>query len=326
VIRRRLVQVIALTVVAACVSIGLSISAKTVNAACDPAKAACAFAPLPEPKPSTIDLAEISKIDLDALPLVPKITDQVQLIYQQGVKNGNNIHVFSKVGDCMTATDDFMKPYAGTDYSLGAYTSLDKVIKFFANVPVSKDSKLDSFGNPGLADTSGFNAASVLDPMWSDPKVCKADDGPLSCEYGTSKPGIALIMFGTNDMKSIKPEQFDFYLRRVVVQTVNAGIIPILSTFPVQPGLEKESVLYNQITAKIAADYDLPLINLYLGLKPLEHHGVDPVVTTHMTKPESGKSGDLTEDGLKYGFNTRNLLTLQALEAVLQGLKPSPLQ
>jgi hypothetical protein len=297
----------------------------TVKAVCDPVEASCKFTPLAAPKLVKLDLAEIGKIDLDTLPLVPEVTDQVQLIYTEGVKKGNNIHVFSKVGDCMTATEDFMRPYAASGYSLGEYESLEAVIKFFAKVPASADGKLDSFANVGLANTSGFNAASVLDPIWADPAVCGTDDS-LSCEYNVSKPGISLIMFGTNDMKSIQPDQFDFYLRRVVVQTANSGIIPILSTFPVQPGLEKESLLFNQITAKIAADYDLPLINLYLGLKPLEHQGVDPVNTTHMTKPENGKAGDLTKEALQYGFNMRNLLTLQTLEVVLKGLNPSPLK
>ena len=292
---------------------------------CDPVKGTCKFTALPEPKPVKLNEAEIARIDLTTLPLVPKITEHIKAIYQEGLKKGNNIHVFSKVGDCMTATDDFLKPFSEAGYSLGDYGSLAKVIKFFEKDLVG-DTKLNSFANPGQAATSGFNAAGVLDSIWSDPKVCKPDESPLRCEYRIAKPGIALIMFGTNDMKSIQPDQFDFYLRRVVVQTANAGIIPVLSTFPVQPGLEKQSVLYNQITARIAADYDLPLINLYLGLKPLPNQGVDPVNTTHMTKPEKGTTGDLTKDSLTAGYNTRNLLTLQTLEAVLDAIDPTLLE
>jgi hypothetical protein len=130
-------------------------------------------------------------------------------------------------------------------------------------------------------------------------------------------------MFGTNDIKSIKPDDFDLYLRRVVVETINNGTIPILSTFPIQPGLEDKSKLYNQITVQIATDYDVPLVNLYLALQPLPNHGVDPKINSHMTKPADGKTGSLTKDDLQAGYNMRNLLTLQALGAVLAKVDPT---
>jgi len=301
--------------------------ASTPTPTCDPAKAPCKFTPLPEPKASKLDQAAVQKIDLTAYPTIPTITDHVLVIYQEGLRKGNNLQVFSKVGDCMTATDDFMKPFAGNTYDLGDYSSLAATIKYFVGVPahgpkaVAPDN-YDSFANPGIAAVSGFNAATVQDPLLPDPKVCQGDDS-LTCEYRVSKPGIALIMFGTNDIKSISAKDFDLYLRRVIVQTINDGIIPILSTFPVQPGLEDKSLLYNQVTVKIATDYDIPLINLWLALKPLQHQGVDPENNTHMTKPADGNAGNLTSGGLQFGFNVRNLLTLQTLTAVLQKINPA---
>src|SRR5262249_37292711 len=161
------------------------------------------------------------------------------------------------------ATGSFLRPFSGGDYNLGTYSSLDKVIKLIVGVPAhGPDAKapdnLDSFANPGLGAYSGFNAATVQDPAFSDTtKGCKADESSLSCEYRLSKPGIAFIMFGTNDIKSIKPDDFYLYLRKVVVQTINNGTIPVLSTFPTQPGLEDKSLLYNQITVQVAHDYDV---------------------------------------------------------------------
>ena len=291
---------------------------------CEPGKSPCSFAPLPEPQAGKFDLAVTAKIDLKSYPLVPQIpADHVRAIYQEGVRRGNNPRVFSKVGDCMTATPDFLEPIGKGDYALDTYTSLKKIIDVYAGVPArGKDAAFDSFTNPGLAATSGFNAAGVLDAIWADPKWCSADESPLTCEYRVSKPSIALIMFGTNDIKSIKPDEFDFYLRRVVVQTANAGIIPVLSTFPMQPGLTDKSILYNQITVKIAADYDLPLINLWLALEPLPNKGVDPVNTTHMTKAASGHSASFVEADLQAGYNVRNLATLQTLEALLKVIQP----
>jgi hypothetical protein len=79
---------------------------------------------------------------------------------------------------------------------------------------------------------------------------------------------------------------------------------------------------------QIAADYDIPLINLWLAFEPLPNKGIDPANSTHMTIPASGNTANFTEADLKAGYNMRNLLTLQTLEAVLKmvdpdGFKPS---
>src|SRR5689334_16647435 len=96
--------------------------ATTPTPTCDPAKSTCKFATLPVPKTSKLDQAAVEKINLDSYPLIPTIDDHVLLIYQEGMKKGNNLHVFSKDGDCMTATPDFMSPYAHNDnYDLGDY-------------------------------------------------------------------------------------------------------------------------------------------------------------------------------------------------------------
>ncbi len=305
-----------------------AVLAPTATPPCDPTQTTCTFTPLPEPKTSSYNQAEVQKIDLTTLPLIPKIDNHILVWFQEGKKKNNNMHVFSKVGDCMTDSPNFLRPFSSGDYNLGDYSSLDKIIKLFVGVPAyGPDAKapdnLDSFGNPGQANYSGFTTAQVLDPGLSDPKYCKADESPLTCEYRLAKPGIAFVMFGTNDIKGLKPDEFDLYLRKVIVQTINNGTIPVLSTFPTQPGLVDQSLLYNQITVKIAQDYDVPLINLWLALKPLPNQGVDPNNNSHMTMPDDGHAGYFTSDDLKAGFNVRNLLTLQTLEAVLEKIDPS---
>jgi hypothetical protein len=295
------------------------------QSACNPEP--CQFAKLPPPKQTKLDEAAIAKIDLEKYPIVPEINDYVKAIYAEGKQRGLNARIFSKVGDCMTATPDFLEPIGKGDYTLGKYTSLQKVIAYYAGVPArDKDFKLDSFANPGLAATSGFNAATVLDPIFADPAWCKSNESSLACEYRVSKPSIAVIMFGTNDLTSITAEQFEFYLRRVVVETHNAGIIPVLSTFPVQPSFIDNSLLYNKITAKVATEYNIPMINLWLALKPLKHGGVDPEYPTHMTKPTSGRSASFEETDLESGYNVRNLATLQTLEAILKVIEPDALK
>ena len=176
---------------------------------------------------------------------------------------------------------------------------------------------LDSFANLGMAATSGFNAAGVLDATWADPAWCNADELPLACEVRLSNPAFAFVMFGTNDLRSLTPAQFDFYLRQVVVETVNAGVLPIVVTFPNQPGHEERSMLYNRVVAQVAMDYRLPLLNLWRAFEPLPNGGIDPAEPTHMTSPASGNAASFSEADLQAGHNLHNLLSLQALEALL---------
>jgi hypothetical protein len=297
------------------------VSAPAPVAAQDPAT----YSELPQPEPGQYDEAAVTAIDLEAVPIVPVLEDTdmaeyIRAIYEEGIGRGNNGAIFSKVGDCMTATPNFMEGFTPGNYDLGEYTdTLQPVLDRFTGVPVrGPEFGKDSFTNPSLAAASGFNVAGVLDPIWNDPTVCDVNASPLACEFGISKPSMAIIMFGTNDLRSLTPEDFDLYLRRVVVETVNAGVVPILSTFPEQASQVERSILLNQITVDVAADYNVPLMNLWLALDTLPNKGVDPEDTTHMTAPEDGATANLTEDYLQYGANMRNLVTLQALAEVLK--------
>lgn len=277
---------------------------------------------LTPPEPGDFDPESVSEIDVSAYPLMPELTDHAREIYEAGLEAGNNPQVFSKVGDCMTAAEAFLTPFGLDNYDLGDYGDLQDVVDYFDAVPArGGDWELDSFANPGLATASGFNTASVLDAIWSNPEWCDANESPLSCEYRVSRPLFSLIMFGTNDTFFIEPEFFDYYLRLIVLETINQHIVPVLYTFPTRPEYPEKSELFNQIIIKIAADYDLPLINLWLGLQELPNGGVDEIETIHLTVPADGTStGVFTEDTLQTGYTYRNLITLQALDVLLDAL------
>jgi hypothetical protein len=159
--------------------------------------------------------------------------------------------------------------------------------------------------------------AGPLDSTWSDPQVCKAGESPLACEYRTHKPSIAIIMFGTNDVTYTAPDAFNFYLRTIVNQTLDAQVLPVLSTFPTRPEDPTKSLLLNRVVVKVATEYDVPLINLSRALEPLPHHGVDPADTIHLSVPADKRVDIFDAAHLQAGFTVRNLVTLQALEAVL---------
>jgi hypothetical protein len=296
----------------------------------EPAATSTSTSAIQRPAPPVLgefDPASVSGIKLSDYPIIPEIKPAARLIYQAGLARGNNPHVFSKLGDCMTAGTAveppyFLVPFSKGKYDLGKYGSLQAVIDQFAGVPARGNGwKLDSFATIGFAAAGGFNIAGPLDPTWADPKWCEAGESPAACEYRVSQPSLALIMFGTNDVNFTEAEAYDFYLRTLVIQTLDRDILPILSTFPPRPENPEKSLLLNQIVVRVAEAYGIPLINLTQALEPLPNHGVNPENTTQLSIPADERVDVFTEANLQTGFTVRNLVTLQTLEAVLRAVK-----
>jgi hypothetical protein len=250
-------------------------------------------------------------------PILPQMTDYTHQIYRRGLEMGNRPQVFSKVGDCMTADLNlFLGRFGTKNYNLREFSYLQPLVDYYSQFPPRDDAQ-NSFRMQSYATETGFNASSVEDPVWLSGKVCPRGDTPLSCEYRLSKPAIAIIMFGTNDIGALSPVQFDYFLRLVTFDTIDRGIIPLLSTFPGYPGREERANLINQIIIQIGRDYDVPVLNLYLALEPLPDHGRNPK-SMYLSWVPNRLTSDFTEGNLKYGHTMRNLVTLEALNILWQ--------
>jgi hypothetical protein len=301
-------------------------------AACQPAATPSPTAPPPAALPTIVspplpaldafDPASVADIDLAAYPVIPAISDNARAIYAAGLARGNNPGVFSKLGDCMTENPYFLVTFDDGDYNLGEYTSLASVLSHYAQAPArSADWTKNSFATIGLAAASGFNIAGPLDATWADPAWCKGGESPAACEFRWAQPSVAVIMFGTNDVSFTDPATYNYFLRTLVAETIDHGVLPLLNTFPTRPEDPEKSLLLNRIVVRVAEDYDIPLVNLNQALEPLPHHGVDPNDTIHLSVPADQQVDYFTPEHLQSGFTMRNLVTLQALEAVLEAVK-----
>jgi uncharacterized protein YraI len=256
----------------------------------------------------SFDPSTVAGIDLAAVPIVGHATATARALFLKGRDMGRNPNVLAKVGDCSTEHWYFLKQLSWGQYDLGQYGGLQGVIDHFSG----------SFAYDSMASHNGYNANSVMDPAWADPSVCQADESPLDCEYRVHNASVAVIMFGTSDLLSMSAYEFDFYMREIVRLTEEQGIVPILSTFPGNLNFPNHTVLYNQIVVRIAMDYDLPLINLWLALEALPNHGLESD-GFHLDLPPGDTSCVFTGDNLQNGYPTRNLVTLQTLNAVWRG-------
>ncbi len=221
--------------------------------------------------------------------------------------------VFSKVGDSITANNNFLVPFgtAGA-YDLGKYAYLQGVIDFYSRETART---ANSFANDSLAARTSWRAAHVLDPSRSRPP-CQAGESPLACELRIVRPAAAVILLGTND--AMQPaEDFRNAMRVLAVYCLNRGVLPILTTIPEQPG--RDVAPYNAVLADLAARWELPLIDLHAALAPLPNRGLGPD-NIHLSWVEPAV---FAPQYLRHGMTMRNLLTLQALDAVWKSMPPA---
>lgn len=272
--------------------------------------------------PVLIDPPEIVELTLETAPILPIVSEHALDIYREALAQGRNPQVFSKVGDCMTASPNFLTPLGTGDYDLGDYADLQETVDYFSAVTVREidGAPVNSFSNPGLAAASGCTTAGPLDQTWANPAFCEAGEIPLACEYRVSNPAIALIMFGTNDVYYFDAEKYETYLRSGIEATLDQNVLPVLSTFPTRLDRAEESIDYNRIVVRLAAEYDIPLINLWRALDDLPNDGVNPEDVTHLTVPDDGCLACFDGDHLQYGITVHNLTTLTALEALREAL------
>ena len=246
-------------------------------------------------------LARARAIHLDAYPVIPAPAG-ASAIFRRGQILGRDAHALSKVGDCNSVDWFFLQPFGQDQYALGDYADLQATVDAFSV----------SFTDRSYAAYNGLNARAALDPTWANLTVCRAAELPLLCEYRVHNPGVAIIMFGSNDVLALTPVQFDHALRRVVYETIQAGIIPVMSTFPRYIPLPERTILFNQIVIRVALDFNVPVMNLWLALEPLPGHGIDDD-GYHLNGPITGAGDFASARNLLTGYPMRNLVTLQTL-------------
>ena len=254
-------------------------------------------------------------IDVSAAPVLPEDMGRAIDLFTGATAAGRDPEILSKVGDCNTAGWVFLHPFGEERYMLGNFTELQALIEYYA----------EAFALRTYAAHNGLNVGAVLDPTWAEPSVCQPGESPLDCEYRLHNPSLAVIMFGTNDLLVLNALQFDYFLRRVVQKTIDANVVPLLSTFPEYIAYPERTKTFNQIVLQVATDYDVPVMNLWRALQDLPNAGIAQD-GFHLNGPLTS-AGDLSPENLETGFPMRNLVTLQALDTVwraviLPGIKP----
>lgn len=237
-------------------------------------------------------------------------------IYVRGQSLGNRVNVFSKVGDSLTAGGYFLNAIGWGDYNLRDYAYLAPVVGNFLS-GTARDS--NSFSNTSLAAGNGWATSDVLDPSRANAAFCQPGETPLACEYRVVKPVVALVQFGTNDMARLDIGTYQANLHRIVEISREMGVIPILFTIPPRWGFPDAEKAINQVIISTGRAYGVPVVDYAAAMATLPNNGLSADnVHPSWVPPDAdfGNSADFLPENLRYGYTMKNLLALQALDAV----------
>jgi len=225
-------------------------------------------------------------------PVVPeKIDPSLQKVYERGLVLGNDPHAFSIFGDCQARPAEFFGVFE-TDAIL--FESLAPELQ------ETVDNFTGSFNRESSTAQDGTTPGSLLWAQWHRGDYgCSFAETPVECELRTHHPSFVIIQVGTH-FESRNTE----YLRRVITQLMDAGVVPILATKA--DNREKDERI-NRDMALLASEYDLPLWNFWAAVSELPNRGL-------YTRSDRPLQGDiyLTDEAA----SLHRMTGLEALNAV----------
>ncbi len=251
-------------------------------------------------------------------PFDDPVTDNLRLIYRDGMRRGNQAMAFIKVGDSISASTNYLYAIGEGLYTLtDDYAHLGAIIRYFSLIETSTGR--NSFTQNSAATGVGWAAFAVFEPSLSNPALCAPQEAPMACEFRRVRPAFALVLFGTNDVNYRTPTEFYNDITRIVDYSISNGTIPILSTIPPQPGAWGDVPTLNRVIQSIAEEYAIPYIDYYSALRDLPNNGLT-FDALHPSAPPQGHASTAIFDAvhLRYGYVMRNLLTLEMLNAVVR--------
>ena len=226
------------------------------------------------------------------MPVIPEEIDtSLQRVYQRGLELGNDPHAFSIFGDCQTRPGEFFGIFE-TDPEMVQELSpeLQELVDHFEG----------SFNREAPTTQDGTTPGSLLWTQWHRGEYgCTFSETPVQCELRVHRPSFVIIQVGTH-FESRNTE----YLRRIIQQLLDEGVVPILATKA--DNREKDERI-NRDMSMLAEEYDLPLWNFWAAVSDLPNRGL-------YTRDDRPLQGDiyLTEKAAE----VHRMTGLEALNAV----------
>lgn len=198
-------------------------------------------------------------LDWKDTPVIPTDIDpSLQKVYERGVALGNDPRAFSLFGDCQARPEEF----------LGVFET-DKILfdRLSPQLQETVDNFRGSFNRESPTAQDGTTPGALLWISWHQGKYdCTFAETPVECELRIHRPSFVIIQIGTH-FESRNTE----YLRKIIEQLIEEGVIPILAT---KADNREKDERVNEDMALLASEYDLPLWNFWAAVSGLPNHGL----------------------------------------------------
>jgi hypothetical protein len=193
-----------------------------------------------------------------SLPVIPLIGSNLSEIYQRGLTLGNDPHAFSIFGDCQSRPNEFFGIFETDPLVFQSLSpELQQTVGNFTG----------SFNRESPTSQDGTTPGALLWTQWHRGEYgCGLSETPVQCELRIHRPSFVLIQIGTH-FESRNTE----YLRTIINQLLNAGVVPILATKADNRELDNR---INRDMALLATEFNLPLWNFWAALSGLPDRGL----------------------------------------------------
>lgn len=275
----------------------------------------------------------------------------VRKVADLGRELGRNRRAFGLVGDSMTVSGAFLRPFSASrpgtvelseEARQGLTTAVAgrqsaTIIDYYRGAPAAQVRGLwaDSFVAPRAAKVGARSSWALIGEAQGQ--------SPVALMVAGVSPAVAVAVYGGNDAayRIAPPDEiaatFEANFGRVLDALEQRGVVPILSTIARHgpaPGLSacgraaaelsnwRIAVQTNAVNAaviRLACRRHLPLIDLRHALDGAPNHGLGPDGVHPSDYP--GGAGVLTARGLQCGYNIRNYVTLRMLKQVKELLE-----
>jgi hypothetical protein len=191
-------------------------------------------------------------------PILPEPSDTVKSIYEYGQTLGRNPNAFSIFGDCQARPNEFFGVFE-TDLLL--IESLSPELQETANYFYG------SFNRESPTTQDGTTPGALLWNQWHRGEYgCEFSETPVDCELRIQNPSFVILQIGSH-FESRNTE----YLRRIITQLIDNGVVPILATKADNRELDFR---VNRDMYLLAQEFDLPLWNFWASLSDLPNRGL----------------------------------------------------
>lgn len=193
-----------------------------------------------------------------SLPVQPEAGENVREIYERGIALGNDPNAFSIFGDCQAEPQEFLGAYDTDEVVAESLPAeLQETVAHFSG----------SFGRESPTAQDGATPGALLWDQWHRGEYgCSFGETPVDCELRIQRPSFVIIQIGSH----FESRNTD-YLRRIVAQLIEGGVVPILATKADNRELDHR---VNRDMALLADEFDLPLWNFWAAVSGLPDRGL----------------------------------------------------